>query len=116
MRHGGGAGSRGRGGTWLDATEALAAFKNESEFKSACVITVDTNSATVALSVQGERHFNLEQGKKLTGSGGTCFPDPRKTTVILYNGSNSYCGVVGRGRRRPSAHAHRDEQALARVA
>ena len=47
--------------------------------------------------MQGEKQFCLEQGKYLTGPRGKCFPDPRKTTVIIYNGTNHYCGVVGAG-------------------
>ena len=81
---------------WLDANEALTAFKN-TEFNSVCVITVSGKDAKVAIAVQGEKQFCLEQGKYLTGPRGKCFPDPRKTTVIIYNGTNHYCGVVGAG-------------------
>ena len=81
---------------WLDANEALTAFK-DTEFNSVCVITVSGRHAKVAIAVQGEKQFCLEQGKYLTGPRGKCFPDPRKTTVIIYNGTNHYCGVVGAG-------------------
>ena len=47
--------------------------------------------------MKGEKQFCLEQGKYLTSPHGKCFPDPRKTTVIIHNGSNHYCGVVGTG-------------------
>ena len=64
-----------------------------------CVITVSGKHAKVAIAVQGEKQFCLEQGKNLTGHRGKCFPDPRKTTttVIVHNGSDHYCGVVGVG-------------------
>ena len=74
----------------------MTAFKN-TEFNSVCVITVSGKDAKVAIAVQGEKQFCLEQGKYLTGPRGKCFPDPRKTTVIIYNGTNHYCGVVGAG-------------------
>jgi hypothetical protein len=67
------------------------------------VITVSGKHAKVAIAVQGEKQFCLEQGKNLTGHRGKCFPDPRKTTttVIVHNGSDhyayAYCGVVGVG-------------------
>ena len=37
-----------------------------------------------AIAVKGEKQFCLEQGKYLTGPRGKCFPDPRKTTVIVH--------------------------------
>ena len=87
---------------WLDANEALTAFK-DTEFNSVCVITVSGRYAKVAIAVQGEKQFCLEQGKYLTGPSGKCFPDPRKTTVVIYNGSNHYCGAPRRSRAMRSA-------------
>ncbi len=66
---------------WLDANEALTAFK-DTEFNSVCVITVSGSNAKVAIAVKGEKQFCLEQGKYLTGPRGKCFPDPRKTTMV----------------------------------
>ena len=43
-------------GMWLDANEALAAFK-DTEFNSVCVITVCGRDAKVAIAVQVEKQF-----------------------------------------------------------
>ena len=51
--------------------------------------------AKVAIAAKGEKKFCLEQGSNLTGTRGKCFPDPRETTVIIHNGIDHYCGVVG---------------------
>ena len=72
------------------------------------MITVSGRGAKVAIAVKGEKQFCLEQGKNLTGPGGKCFPDPRKTTVIVHNGKDHYCGVVGAG----TAKKPRDEVGL----